>query len=249
LKIGTFSLIPSPHVIEILGRFGFDFTVIDCEHGILNFETAENLVRAANASGITPYLRVPEKNNKKMINYGLEIGAQRIVIPDIRNAEELTQSIHWTTYGHNGRGACCFSRDSYERRPLSQSWAQFESQAPLNTGIIALLESQEAIKNLKSIVSVAGLKGVMVGPFDLSVSSGFHGDLTHPSFNGLLEQIVDESLKAGVTPYIPVFEATLEGSAELVEKWRKKGVNHFILSCDKGLLGENAKRYMNAFKK
>jgi len=65
ITLGTWSLIPSPHVVEILARFGFDFTIIDCEHGILNIETAENMIRAANASGITPYLRVPEKKQQK----------------------------------------------------------------------------------------------------------------------------------------------------------------------------------------
>jgi len=248
MALGTWSLLPSPHVVEILARYGFDFTVIDCEHGVMSMETAENLVRACNASGIAPYLRVPEKN-KKMVNFGLEIGAVRIIVPDIRTADELKQVVSWTTYGLNGRGGCPFSRDSYERRPLNQTWEEFERQAPEKTGIIALVESPEGIKNLREIVSVPGLKGLIIGPFDLSVSSGWHGNMTHPELIPIMEKAVEMAISAGVTPVVPVFGANLESNSAQIRKWKKKGERVFTASCDKALLGESAGLYNNILRK
>jgi len=233
--------------VEILGRFGFEFTIIDCEHGILNFETAENLVRAANASGIIPWVRVPE-NNKKMINYGLEIGAQRIIVPDIRTASEVAQAILWTTYQHNGRGASPFCRDTYERRPLNQTWTQFENFAHANTGIIALIENREAIPNIESIISVPGLRGVMIGPLDFSVSCGWSRDtIPSPELDKILEKVVEFALKYNVEPIIALF-GDLESNATQLEKWKRKGVTYFSVGCDKSLLGENADRYIKLLK-
>jgi len=221
ITLGTFASIPSPHVVEIIARYGFEFIVIDCEHGILTMEIAENMVRAANASGITPYLRVPEKN-KKMINHGLEIGATRIIVPDIRTPEEVALAVKWTTYGNNGRGAALFTRDSFERRPLSQNWEEFMKKAAENTGIIALVESPDGIRNLKEIVSVPGLKGLIVGPLDLSVSSGWNGNLTHPELIKILEESVEIAMAANVTPIVPLFGGNLESISKQMRKFKKK---------------------------
>jgi len=184
-----------------------------------------------------------------MINYGLEIGAARIIVPDIRTAEEVARAISWTKYGRNGRGACPYSRDSYERRPLSQSWQEFEKQAPEGTGIIPLVESPEGISNLREIVSVPGIKGLIVGPYDLSISCGWSGNLGHPELLSILEEAVNIAMAAGVVPIVPVFGPNLESNYEQIRKWKKKGVRVFTASCDKALLGESAGAYNRALRK
>jgi 4-hydroxy-2-oxoheptanedioate aldolase len=82
----------SPAVVEIMGHAGFDFVIIDLEHGPLSIESAENMVRAAMLVGVTPVIRVGD-NDPLMILRALDIGAQGIQIPHINSREAAGKAV------------------------------------------------------------------------------------------------------------------------------------------------------------
>src|SRR5262245_61982245 len=80
--LGTFVEIASPSLVEIMAHGGFDFAIIDREHGSIDLETAENMIRAAHASGIAPIVRVAE-NHPVLVRQPLDMGAAGVQVPQI----------------------------------------------------------------------------------------------------------------------------------------------------------------------
>jgi len=104
--IGTWLQFANPEVIAILGASEFDFTIIDTEHGAFGLETAEELVRACDAAGLVPIVRIPT-NEGHMITKALDIGAAGVLIPQISSAQELEAAARGSQYApHGTRGAC-----------------------------------------------------------------------------------------------------------------------------------------------
>lgn len=104
--LGTWSQSASPEMLEIIGYAKFDFTVIDTEHGFFGLETAENLVRTAEAAGISPVIRVAV-NEPHLIMKALDIGAEGVIVPQVTTREEAERAISAARYHPQGtRGAC-----------------------------------------------------------------------------------------------------------------------------------------------
>jgi len=104
--IDTWSQFANAEAIDILGARGFDFTIIDTEHGAFGLETAEGLVRACDAAGLVPIVRIPA-NEGRMITKALDIGAAAVQIPKISSVKETEQAVLASRYAPEGtRGAC-----------------------------------------------------------------------------------------------------------------------------------------------
>ena len=101
LSIGTWSQIAAPEMIDLIGLNGFEFTIIDCQHGFFGIETAENLARAADANGIAAAVRV-SRNDPVAIMKALDAGIRHVVVPDLSTAEEAVQSVMATKFGPTG---------------------------------------------------------------------------------------------------------------------------------------------------
>ena len=108
--IGTFSGIPSPSLVEAIGYSGIDFVVIDAEHGPVEIQTAENIVRAAEITGMAPIIRVPD-NESHLILRALDIGAHGVQVPHVSTREEAELAIESSKYHPQGkRGLSPFTR-------------------------------------------------------------------------------------------------------------------------------------------
>ena len=110
LSIGPFSKSCDSAIIECIGLAGFDFVIIDLEHGPNSMETAQNLVRAATLYQVTPIIRVNE-NNESMISKALDIGAQGVQVPQINNEQSARNVINAARFSPSGnRGVCRYVR-------------------------------------------------------------------------------------------------------------------------------------------
>src|SRR5438309_1942699 len=89
---GLSVMIPSPHIVESAGGMGFDWVLIDCEHGTIGVETMELMVMAAEASGTTPIVR-PRTNSASDILQAMDRGAQGVQVPHIKTAEEARAAV------------------------------------------------------------------------------------------------------------------------------------------------------------
>lgn len=231
--LGTWVQIGSPEVVEITGLSGFDFAVIDTEHAYFGNETAENLVRAAEAVGLIPFIRVSHKE-PSLIMKALDTGAAGFVYPGVCSSRDAEEAIEASMYYPEGnRGACPFVRAAGHS---CQDWKSFADSSNRDLVRILLVEGSEGINNFKDILSVKGLDVIMMGPFDLSVSLGLGGQVEHPLVMEKFEEMIQLCRKNDVIMMPNIFNDDPERVRELSNYWFSAGCQSLIVNTDKMLL-------------
>ena len=241
--LGTWSQIASAEVVDMVGLAGFRFTIIDIEHGYFGIETAENLIRACDAAHIEPWLRVPSLD-PVLIGKALDCGARRIVVPGVASGEQAAAAVAAGQYGPLGtRGACpCVRAGGH----FIRDWRAHVARAHAETGVVLLVESLAGLDAFDAIVAAPGLQGLMLGPFDLSVSMGLEGDYRHPAVQDALRSMLARSRARGIEVTIPVFAPELDAAAAQLREWEALGVERFVVGTDKILIVDQFTRYAAA---
>lgn len=160
----------APATIEVLGAIGYDFVMIDCEHGPMTLPEVENLVRACEAFAITPLARVPNHAPDTILRF-LDRGVQGVIVPHVNTreqAEAVTQAARYHPLGHRSVG-------STRAHGYNIGVSRAESLAWQNEQVMVLpmIEDIEAVANLDAILSVPGVDVVHVAANDLAQSMGF----------------------------------------------------------------------------
>jgi 2-keto-3-deoxy-L-rhamnonate aldolase RhmA len=177
----------SPMLIEVMASAGLDFTNIDLEHSPIGVELAAHLIRAADAAGITPFVRVPDVD-PGLIRKMLNLGAQGIIIPhaDAASSRAAVDAVRYEPEG--SRGSCPAIRASRYSQP---DWAAYTRRANRELTVIPLLEEKETIDRVEEILDIDGVEIVFFGPFDYSVAIGVPGaNFDHPLMAKGLERVV-----------------------------------------------------------
>jgi 2-keto-3-deoxy-L-rhamnonate aldolase RhmA len=158
-----------PDLVEIVGYTGFDFVMLDMEHNRTNPETMVNLIRAAEASGTTPLVRVGA-NDPYLIRSAVESGAQGVFVPHVKTAEEARAALQAMRYPPEGKcGICPAIRASGYSQ---EHWEEYMAQSNRQVMFMPLLEDVEAIDNAEAIIAQLkpGRDGVGLGLADISNS-------------------------------------------------------------------------------
>jgi len=228
---GTWSQTGSPEVLEMLGfSRKFAFTIIDTEHGYYDLGHAENLVRAANASGISPIVRVGV-NDPYLITKALDLGAEGILVPNIATAADARKFVAATQFAPAGnRGACPFVRSGEH---LVTNWSAYAQKADRDIFTMVLVEGAEGFANLEAIAKTERLDGVMIGPMDLTVSLGIGGQLNHPRLKSYIADAVKVCAEHNVKFFLPNFFQTIDTATEATKAFMALGVKYFTIGSDK----------------
>jgi 4-hydroxy-2-oxoheptanedioate aldolase len=226
--IGPFSKTSDPAFIEAMGYGGFDFVILDLEHGPNNVESLQHLIRAAEVAEIFPVVRVKE-NNLSLIGEVLDIGAGGIQVPQISGRAGIEKVLEAARFAPEGmRGVCRFVRAAGY-----SSTDRFEYFRRANEAVIILqLEGKEAIANLDEILDTGGADILFIGPYDLSQSLGVPGEISHPKVLDKMREIVRRSTDRGSV--VGTFVDTLSDA----KRWRDLGVRYLSYSVDVGLFYE-----------
>ena len=182
--IGTWSSLSSSNVINVLGTTKLDFVVIDMEHGSMSFETSEDMVRAAEASEISPIIRIGS-DDEQLILRALETGVQSVMIPHVTSASQAERIVKCCKYYPLGnRGLSPYTRiHNFTHKNLDKSLQNANEQ----TLVGILVEGKKGLANLEEIVKVEGIDLIYLGLFDICQSVGLPGELNHPS---VIEEIM-----------------------------------------------------------
>jgi len=150
---GPFMKFTDPAAFEMVGLAGFDFAIIDMEHGPVGFERAQDLIRAARLRGLTPVVRVPE-NREIYIQRALDIGAGAIQVPQVSTAEAAVRVVKASKFHPAGeRGVCRYVRAA-DYASLEKE--KYFKKANLDTLVIIHIEGIEGINNLEEIPGCGG---------------------------------------------------------------------------------------------
>jgi len=174
---GTWSMTGSPSIINIIGLTGLDFIIFDMEHGSMSFETADNMVRAAECTGCQSIVRVPDASEATILR-ALETGSRGIMVPHVSTVAEAEKIVTACKYSPEGaRGLSPYTRNhDYDHEDIAESMAANNR----NTLAGVLVEGKKGIANLAEIAAVEGLDLIYTGIYDISQSIGLPGQLTHP---------------------------------------------------------------------
>lgn len=244
--LGTWSQISAPEVVDLVALNGFQFTIIDCQHAPFGIETAETLARAADGNDLAVALRV-SRNDPVEIMKALDAGIRHVVIPNVETAAEAARAVEATRFSPHGlRGACpcCRSGGHYIR-----NWPDYVEAEEGRTGAIALVETVEGHANISQICATSGLAGIIAGPFDLSVSMGFHGNWRRTEVRDAVADIVRTATDAGLPTIMPVFAAEPAECRELMTSWEDLGVSNFVVGSDKIIVAEALASWTSALSR
>jgi 4-hydroxy-2-oxoheptanedioate aldolase len=225
--IGPFMKLDSPTVVELASLGGFDFVIIDMEHGPLDVLTAENMVRAAHLRNMSAIIRVGA-NDPLMISRALDIGADGVQIPQISNAADAIRAVHAAKFHPAGeRGVCRYVRAAEYTNIKKADYFRLANQ---NTAVIVHIEGQEGLRNLDGILHVDGVDVLFIGPYDLSQSLGIPGEVDHPRVVAEIEKIRVQAKNAG--KIIGIFVEDVE----MAKKYISNGIQYISYSVDVGLI-------------
>lgn len=237
--LGPFMITSDPAFVESAGYAGYDFVLLDMEHGPGTFENLQNLIRGANTVGICPIVRVP-RGTDIWIDRALDVGAGGVLIPQIDTAEQARAAVSAAKFSPTGtRGTCRFVR-SAGYGSVSGSTYFTEAQ---ETAVLIQAEGRLAVENLDEILAVPGIDVLFVGPYDLSSSLGVVGEIDHPKVLSCIQGIAEKAAAKGVK--LGCFADTVEGG----KRWRDMGVRFIGYACDTYLFYQKAREDVESFSR
>ena len=211
--LGCSVMFPSPQIVEMLGHAGFDWVLIDCEHGSIGLADVELMAMACDAVGITPIAR-PRTNSAADIQSVMDRGVMGVQVPHINSAEDARRAVAAVKFGAGAaRGLAAGTRP--DRWGLGARMPDFTAAANAQSLVCVQLEHAEAIRNVDEILAVDGIDVFFIGPSDLSQSMGFPGDPKAPPVAEAIESTLARIVAAGRTPGMPATSDTL---SEIVGK-------------------------------
>lgn len=216
-----------PSVVQLLANAGFDFFMIDNEHGPFTIETIADLCRTAVHLGVTPIVRVPELTYAH-IAQSLDSGAQGIMAPRISTPEQVREVVQMMKYPPIGMRGSALSRGytRFKSGPVVEAMAAANEE----TLLIIQVETRGAVDNIEEIVSTPGVDVTLIGPNDLSIALGVPDQQDHPDMRAAIQKMIDACRRHGVYPAIHI------NDLKLAAYWAKQGMRLVSSSAEIGLL-------------
>ena len=241
--LGTFFELGSMSVIECLGQTGLDFVIIDNEHGPFETESTMNYVRACDNVGLTPLVRVREVSRPAILK-PLDIGAKGLIVPCIETVEQAKKIVEYGKFSPIGKRGFFPSRKDY--------WGYSHPQGqPIDVGmkheneetlLILQCETVGCLENIETIVSMDGVDGIFIGPFDLSISMGIPGEFDNPEFLKAIDKILSTCKKYNK------ISSVFTGRFDDIDKYYKQGFDIVTYSLDANILVDGFKNIVSTVK-
>jgi 2-keto-3-deoxy-L-rhamnonate aldolase RhmA len=239
---GLICSIPSPTLVEMIGCAGYDFVVIDTEHSLVDPQQLENMIRAAEAVGVTPFVRVGSSGasvDAAAILRALDAGALGIVVPHVRTADDAAAAVRAARYAPEGMRSVNGGRvPGFGRIDL----AEYVTLANREVMVVAMIEDAEGVEAIDGILAVPGIDLVLEGAADLSQAYGVTWQTRHPRVRGALDHVADRCAAHGV-PFCAIPRAPEDHHA-----WVGRGVRAFVLGEERGLAARALRSHLSAHR-
>ena len=239
LTIGSWLTIPHRSIVEIYAKSGFEWLVIDLEHSPIGIEQTAELIAHIQGNGMQALVRV-NKNQDVIIKSVLDAGADGIVVPMIKNKQEAENTVSYSYYPPTGKRGVGLNRAQH----YGEGFESYKKWLEDNVVIIAQIEHIEAINNLEGILSVEGIDGTIIGPYDLSASMGFPGDYNRSDVKEALNYYKSKVINSNK----PLGYHVIESEASFSIKKIQEGFTFIAFSIDFFFLGDRAKSELKKLK-
>ncbi|KGB77473.1 2,4-dihydroxyhept-2-ene-1,7-dioic acid aldolase [Cryptococcus deuterogattii R265] len=232
--VGFWSTLPgAATVATVLSTGGFNWTLIDAEHGMITDKDYFELVNTVTSHGASPIIRVPW-NEEWMIKRALDAGAQGVMTPMCHSAEDAKRIVSYSKYppvGTRGYGPMFCP-------PIFQcKGSDYDAGADKNLLVIVQIESRKGVENVEEIAKVEGLDCLFIGPFDLSkqMNVPFGGE-EH-------EAAIEKTLKAAHNAH--KIAAIFCSNGEVARKRLEQGFDMVSIAVDSACLAAEMERQLS----
>jgi len=234
--LGTFVKFPTSHAIEILGGIGFDFVIIDQEHGPLDRSAVDLMVLAARASNVAGIVRVGDPTDANILSV-LDCGATGVLVPHVSTAAKARAIVAACRYKGGHRGFANTTRaGGYGGVPYAAHMVAQDSEI----AVVAMIEDVEALDEIDDIVRVEGLDAIFIGRGDLTAALGAPS-MTSPETHEVVAPIMAAAKAAGL-PIVMLCPDRVDA-----EKMAALGASAFLIASDHGFLKSAASRALKDF--
>jgi 4-hydroxy-2-oxoheptanedioate aldolase len=199
-KMGLFLNAHSPTVAEQLAHSGYDWLLVDTQHGPMEFEHLSAMLAAVASGGAKSMVRVAGYHDRGGIQQALDLGADGVLVPYINNAEEARQAVSCARYPTAGTRSVYFPQRSTNKAGL----LGYVGNANANIIIALQVETASCIENMAEIAAVPGVDILFLGQNDLSMSMGLYEKYefphmyTSPELGAATDKLVSEARKNNV---------------------------------------------------
>jgi len=240
LTIGSWLTIPHQAIVEIMSSANFEWLTIDIEHSAIDLETTQNMISHIQANQMEALVRV-SKNEEVIIKRVMDAGANGIIVPMVKNAEEARQAVSYLKYPPIGKRGVGLSRAQH----YGVNFHSYKEWVEKESVLIVQIEHIEAVNNLSEILDVDGVDGIIVGPYDLSASMGKPGMFDDQDVVDALARIDEITLKKNKPLGFHVIDSNHK---KMLEKINKK-YSFLAFSLDFFFLGDKAREEMSLLKR
>ncbi len=204
-SLGIWSNLPDIHMAEVLARMEVDWICFDLQHGLMDYSDLTRLLPAICGLPITPLVRVAA-NQADQIGKALDAGARGVIVPLVNSAEDARQAVAACRYPPQGSRSCGPMRDAM------LEGLGYLATANEQIACVAMIETEEGLRNVDEIAAVDGVDGLFVGPMDLSFGLGLApGSFSDPRFGDAISTILaackTHGRAAGIFGYTPELAA------------------------------------------
>ena len=185
-SVGATLAWPSPQLVEFCALAGFDWVLMDAEHGPIDVRTCEEMVRAAECAGIVPMVRVATNDRIQIMHY-LQVGVAGIAVPHVNSradAERVVAAVKYYPEGSRYADTGARAADYGLLRPNHELYQESNRE----TMVMIWVEERRALENLDEILAVEGIDAVNIGPSDLALTMGHPGRPDHPEVQEMISQ-------------------------------------------------------------
>jgi len=237
--IGSWITLGNTGIAEIMANAGFDWIVIDLEHSMISLDLAGELIRVIDLAGVPPLVRLTS-NHPDQIKRVMDAGAHGIIVPMVNHstdAEKAVAAVHYAPQGNRGVG---LARAQGYGEQFNEH-LQWQIDGPV---VIVQIEHKDALANLEDILTVSGVDGFIIGPYDLSCSLGIPGEFENPKFTKAMDQIKNTGLQLDIPGGLHIVEPDIEA----LTKSLREGFRLIAYSVDIRIIDVGLRRGVNCFK-
>ncbi len=233
-SIGSWMSMAHPSIAEILALAGYDWIVIETEHTAIDVSEVLRLIIAIEQRGSVPLVRLAW-NDPIQAKAVLDSGAAGVLVPMVNTKADAELAVSMTKYPPLGsRGVGLARAQGY-----GINFDAYVTNANADTLLLVQIEHREAVENIEQILSVTGIDGVFIGPYDLSLSLGIPGKLNHPDILAAKQKVLSATLAHGLIAGMHFVQP--QTAASDCQKAISEGYRFIALGTDILFLGDSAR--------
>lgn len=211
---GVLSTSDDPQLAELFGLAGFDYYMLDAEHGLIDPVQAVNVIRACESVNMTPMVRIGSKDPKLVLQY-LDAGMMGVMMPGLETIAEIKMLIDAVKYPPLGKRGMGISRAS-GYVAIGEKAVEYINFSNEEVMVIPQFEDPKLLNNFEEMISQHGVDAVIIGPRDLSMNMGFPDGPNHTEVQEMIDRVVAICKKANV--FVGITAGTRADAAKQVAR-------------------------------